>query len=431
MIAPPRAAWLFAQLLLIAALAAPAPATASTEEFSTFDVLRPEEDDESLLDHLLTSAPRAWDEEWRRAPMAVRTLQGCLTSGQWINRTQLRTQAPLGQRARFGVELDQSEDDFASWNHLDFTFRFPQRFGTVGAAFRPFYDKSRQDFAFFYEAGADTAPAFLQLTFTFEDMFNNLWAWRQTRVGDESEPYERHPYEPAIRLGARGERWRGEASAKWLTPSEKRLPGPPGSARKQRHGLWGAFGDARVELDALGATWEATAMNRQAWSSDLAIPDPLGREPYTAADSAAFTAGDDQRYRRLWRGGLAVRRASGPWTAELRALYQERAETWAPPAGPARFGALDRTLGFEVTRRVNAALDLRTGILFDRVGVAREGNLPAPPHLSRDEKRLYLGLDARFGNVRVFGVEGIELDDEAYDVWLIHDKGFLGLQATF
>jgi hypothetical protein len=29
------------------------------------------------------------------------------------------------------------------------------------------------------------------------------------------------------------------------------------------------------------------------------------------------------------------------------------------------------------------------------------------------------------------GIEGIELDPEPYDVWLVHDKGFLQMQTRF
>jgi hypothetical protein len=50
---------------------------------------------------------------------------------------------------------------------------------------------------------------------------------------------------------------------------------------------------------------------------------------------------------------------------------------------------------------------------------------------TRSESRLYLGLALRIGRIQVAGVEGIELDDEPYDVRIVHDKGFLQLQTTF
>lgn len=425
MSAPLRAAALALSLLsaVLASAALVRPARASTEEFSTFDVLRPEEDDESLLDHLLTAAPRAWDDEWRRAPMAVRTAQGCLTSGQWLNETQLRVRAPMGERARFGVLLDQSETDFASWNQLDFVFEFPLPFGTPGVSFRPFYDKSRQDFALSFETDADTAQFFARGVFTFEDMFNNLWAWRQTRVGNVSEPYERHPYEPALRIGGRGERWSAEISGKWLTPSRRREPAPI-APQTQRTTLWGTLGEAKVEVDAAGLRWEATALDKQAESTAKAFLDPLGG-PYTGADSAAVYPYDRHKFRRVWRTGLSARRIEERWTAEVRWLYQDRHQN--DPWFTGTFHALDRLIGAEYTRELlPERLDLRLGGLYDRIRVVANG--VATP---REETRLYFGLDARFGNVRVFGVEGIELDDEPYEVWFVHDKGFLGLQATF
>jgi hypothetical protein len=50
---------------------------------------------------------------------------------------------------------------------------------------------------------------------------------------------------------------------------------------------------------------------------------------------------------------------------------------------------------------------------------------------SRTESRAYVGLSARFGQVSVYAVEGLELDPEPYEVWLIHDKAFLHLQTAF
>src|SRR5207247_725581 len=95
-------------------------------------------------------------------PQAFRTQQGCLTSGQWLIHSDLKLETALGSRARLGVKLRQYEDDAANFNYLDLTFRFPTRFGTVGALFRPLYDKSRQDFGVTWETGADTSALQVQ-----------------------------------------------------------------------------------------------------------------------------------------------------------------------------------------------------------------------------------------------------------------------------
>ena len=202
------AAW---ALLLGAATLAPAgplgvqPARAGTEEFSTFDVTTEEGDDESLLDHVLLRPPHAWRDEWEHAPQAIRTSQGCLTSGQWFIDTDLKLRAPLGTRARMGLDLRQSESDLASYNYLDFSFQFPTGWGTPGFMFRPLYDKSRQDFGVTWDVGTDTSAVQVNAAFTFEDTFNNLWAFRQTRVGGLSEPYLQRPYEPGLRFVTRGD----------------------------------------------------------------------------------------------------------------------------------------------------------------------------------------------------------------------------------
>lgn len=416
-----------AALALAALVLTAAPARAGTEQFSTFDVERSEEDDESLLDHLLTAPPRSWDESWRRAERVVQTEQGCLTSGQWLQRTRLRLSTPLGGRSRFGVEAETWETDLASWSYFDFTARFPQRRGTLGFRFRPFYDKSRQDLGVWWETGSDTAAFHLLAAFTFEDAFNNLWAWRQTRVGDASRPYDRHPFEPALRIGGQGAGWRAAAAGLWLTPSAQRGPGPPGSRASLRTTLWGTRGEARLEAALGGVTWEAAGLYWQARSTERAFLDPAGG-PYDPADSALAAPEARPSERRLWQTSLGARRGSGPWHAEARWIYRDRDQRF--PA-PGRFRALDRTAALEVGRSISPTVAARVGALFDRIGVHREGLTPAREHGRREEKRIYLGLEARFGNVRVFGVEGFELDPEPYEVWLIHDKGFLGLQAVF
>ncbi|OGF04779.1 MAG: hypothetical protein A2W00_00635 [Candidatus Eisenbacteria bacterium RBG_16_71_46] len=415
---PGPGAWLAALLALpVAAPLAPAPARAGMEEWSTFSVEAQEEDDESLLDHYLTRMPRVWRDEWERAPQALRTAQGCLTSGQWFIDTDLKLRSPLGRRARFGLDLRQSETDNASFDYLDFSFKFPTRFGTPGAMFRPLHDKSRQDFALTWEAGDDTAGTQVQAAFTFEDMFNNLWAFRQTRVGDDSEPYDRHPYEPALRWVTRGEGLRAEIAGRWLTPSTKRVLNSVSGGGDRLGTLWGTLGYASIEARALGLEWEAVGIDQQAASTDRPFADPTV---------------DGYDFRRKWSGEIALRRSLHPRvTAEARWLYQRRTQDHRPPLGPATFDAIDRTFVFETTVRVAPTLAARLGGIYDRITVAQTGAWRAFTYGTRNESRAYLGLIARFGRVSVQGVEGIELDPEPYDVWLVHDKGFLQLQTTF
>ena len=232
-------------LALLASLAAGPAARASTEEFSSFDVVRPEEDDESALDHLLARPPAAWRDEWERSPLAFRTSQGCFTSGQWYTHDQLRLVTAVGRRARFALEFDRVESDLLAYDHLDLWLLFPQRAGTLGVMFRPYYDKSRQDFALRWELGADTTRNQLRLTYGFEDLFNNLWVWRQTRVGESGQPYDRHPWEPAVKAALRRERWRVEVEGRWLTLARKRLDATATDAARAQT-LWGAWAAAAV-----------------------------------------------------------------------------------------------------------------------------------------------------------------------------------------
>ena len=400
-----------ALLLLLASL--PSAALAVTEEFSTFDVAAQEQDDESLLDHFMTRPPIEWRAEWEGSPQAIRTSQGCLTSGQWFIDTDLKLRSALGRRASLDVDLKQSESDAAAYDHLDFTFRFPRRWGTPGVMFRPLHDKSRQDFGVSWGWGADTSATQIDVAFVFEDLFNNLWAFRQTQVGEDSEPYTRHPYEPALRVATRHSSWRAEIGGRSLTPSVKRLRSMLQPERVST--LWGSLGWATLEGKALGFEGELLAQDEQARSTAEVIESPDGRHDV---------------FRRRWSAEAALRRSAGRVWAEARFLYQSRDQDWGPPVGPARFGAIDRLIALETRVAMTPRLTARVGGLFDRITVDRVGNTPFS-YGTRNESRAFVGVIARFGRVSLSGVEGIELDPEPYDVWGVHDKGFLQMQATF
>ena len=410
-------AWLALLPLALTIGLAPRAARASSEEFSTFDVAKADDDDETLLDFTLMRPPRAWVDEWQRSDQGFRTSQGCLTSGQWAIDADLHVRAPIGDKARFGVDYHQVENDMEQWSTFDLSFRFPQRFGTLGAFFRPLYDKSRQDFGVFVDAGHDTAAGMLRATFTVEDMFNNLWAWRQTRVGDASAPYLRHPYEPALEWGVRRTHWRMHANGKYLTPMIKDFIDGTGEARQT---LWGTLGQFELEGLALGSIFTGAFETKQARStSEVLTPAPP-------------VPGDDARFRRRWSAEFRIERRM-PWRVDAlaRAFYMERTETWAPPTPSGRYDSIERVWQLDLRRALTARWTARIGGLFDRATVVRNGITPWSPNQTRNESRAYFGAEARFGRMLVYATEGIELDPEKYPVWFVHDKGFLGLQARF
>jgi hypothetical protein len=394
------------------------PAWPSTEEFSSFDVERVEEDDESFIDYLLAQPPTAWRDEWQRAPQAFRASQGCVTSGQWAMDNELKLVAPMGRRARFGLRLDQIQGDLLAYENLDLWFLFPQPVGTLGVMFRPFYDKSRQDFAVTWEAGADTSRNQLRLVYGLEDLFNNLWVWRQTRVGESGEPYDRHPWEPALKTALRREQWRFEAEGKWLTPSRRRIRDNYYAGTSQRvETLWGTWGTAALEARALGVTWVARTENRQASSTNQPID---------------LSSGDGRKTRRMWQAELGGRGAlPGRIQLEARWVYADRMQSYRPPLADARFHGIDRTVQVEARWAWRPQLTVRLGGLYDRVGIGHLGLTGVESQGTRNESRAYFGLMARVGRVSLSGVEGIELDPEPYVVWHHHDKGFLLMQTTF
>ncbi len=408
-----------AALAILCLLANPAPVLGGSEEFETFDVEQQEEDDEALLDRYLTRSPRRWRDDWERSPLAFRTGQGCLTSGQWIIETDMKLSTPMGDKARFAIDYDQNESDESQHQYLDLWFRFPIRAGTVSAMFRPLFDKSTQDFGVAWETGADSTEVQARAQFIFEDTFNNLWAFRQTRVGDTSEPYEKRPYEPGLFFTLRKPAARVEVEGRYLTPSEKRIPDPAEVDPDRLVTLWGTLARGQVELRGGGFEWEARGYNKQADGTDMV---------------EGSTFGDNGKFRRKWSAETALRRWLSPrWNVEGRYLYQERYQRQDPPLGavPGVFDAVDRMIGVEAEWLAHPRIEMRVGGLYDRISIAQSGVIYQESYGSRTESRLFVGLSARFGRILVSGVEGVELDPEPYDVWLVHDKGFLHLQASF
>jgi hypothetical protein len=291
---------------------------------------------------------------------------------------------------------------------------FPQPVGTLGVMFRPFYDKSRQDFAVTWETGADTSRNQLRLVYGLEDLFNNLWVWRQTRVGESGQPYERHPWEPAFKAALRHERWRVETEGRWLTLARKRLDATAtGTARTQT--LWGTWAAADLEARTLGVIWLARAEDRQARGTERPEVD----------------TGSGRCTRRMWRTELGLRREA--WrdvSVEARWIYIDRMQSQRAPLPALAFHALDRLVQLEARWAPRADLAVHAGGLFDRVRVDRDDDA-GPFHGARNESRAYVGLALRFGRLSVTGTEGIELDPERYEVWHHHDKGSLQLQTTF
>jgi hypothetical protein len=416
------AAPLFRGLLLAVAVAAfgATRAVASTEEFSTFSVVNQELDDESLIDHFLSRPNFQWQDEWDRSPQVLRTSQGCISAGHWMIDTDLLLRASLGKRAWLGVNYLQSQSDILQYQYLDLLFNFPLRAGTFGVMFRPMPDKSAQDLALSWGIGADTSAYHLDLVFTFEDVFNNFWAFRQSQVGQMNQPYFKRPYEPALRFATRHDHWRAEMSGKWLTPSRKGLEVPFSNQNQAYHDLWGVFGDGRIEFDLGRVTLGARGWNRQARDQDVplipTLPSQLGYRRQWQAEGFFRSRVDLGR-------GLLIR---GSY------LYQGRSEFSGRPDLQSILACDDRMMNLDVAAVINHQFTFQVGGLLDRVGVDHSRASPLiETEGTRNESRAYFGLLARFGAVSVSGVEGIELDPEPYPVTFHHDKGFLQLQTTF
>jgi hypothetical protein len=406
-----------ALLFVLAALVPARNAHASIEQFSTFDVLAPEVDDEYAIDQVLLRPPEAWRAEWDTSATAVRADQGCLTAGIWYQDNQVKGRAPMGSRSWLDLGFTQHTDPAGSYEWLQFDFmRATRRYGAFGLRFRPSGDKSTQDFALLWTAGNGSSPLQAHVNFSIEDTFNKLWTFRQTQVGETHlQPYRVHPFEPSGELIWRGAHHRLEIRDQWLSPMRQDILDPDPALNATRT-LFGHHGEIRGER-SFGA-----------WT-------PFARFETVNARSTLTThgvPGDGRTDRQQWSAELGGRRAFDErWSAEGRYVYMTRAEDWRPPVADARFHALDRIAEATVAWQAHPHWRFDAGLLYDRVSIARQGVVPGFTYGTRKESRGLIGVDAQLGKVRFMATECIELDSEPYQVTFHHDKGFLHLQTSF
>jgi hypothetical protein len=402
--------------VFVGALIVAHPARASYEEFSTLDVSRQEEDDENLLDHVLVRPPEDWRAEWEGATGAFRSSQGCFTSGQWYLDHELRLRVPMGDTTYMDLNIREVSDDESVYGWTQFDVRFPlPHAGLWGLRFRPLFDKSRQDVAVLWDHGNAHTPLQVQAVFGIEDLFNELWALRQTRVGDDSEPYERHPFEPALRVAWRTAGSHVELNGKWLSPSRKRFDTRDTLLRRTER-LWGVKHDASFSQHMGRGTAEVRFEQVQASSYAQWQTRP----------------GDHHLYRRRSRLESAFGWPLGQHgRVTLRYFYQERDQVWRPSLGNSALGVIDRMPMAEGLFRGPAGLATRLGFMRNRVTVTNTGGVPASTWGTRVETRLFFSVQKQFGRVRIQGTECVELDREPYSVVFHHDKGFVHIQTTF
>jgi hypothetical protein len=269
--------------------------------------------------------------------------------------------------------------------------------------------------ALLWDHGSERTRLHVQAVMGMEDMFNKLWSLRQVRVGEDSEPYARHPYEPALRVAWRGAGPHFETGVKWLTPSRKRFV-TRDTTRRRLETLWGVKHDATVS-QRLGnytgmLSFELVQASRFAYWE---VPD-----------------GDHHVFCRRWRGeGMLQRPVGEHGSVALRYFYQQRTQVWRPPLSNAALDVIDRMPMAEGTFRAAWGCGARVGFLRDRITVVDDGRSPVSTYGTRVETRLFLSLQKQFGRVRLEGTEGIELDHEPYPVTFHHDKGFVHIQTTF
>jgi hypothetical protein len=410
-----HAAWLLLGCLLL-----PARARASYEEFSTLNVGVTEGDDEYMFDQELVRSPFYWHDEYNQTTNAFRSSMGCFTAGNWHIDNNLKLTVPLGDTVKFTLDyLDYADmESIYGWTRLE--ARFPVfHTGMWGFRYTPNFEKSRQDFALFWEHGNVFTPLQIQTAFTLEDGFNNFWAQRQVKVGGQPEPYIRHPYEPAASITWRGNGPKLSVNAKWLTPSTKQFETTDSTTRRIEK-LWGAKGDGTVSQRIARTTIE-------------------GQFEMVTASSYGYweqVPGDHHQFARRWRikGSLTQDFGEDAHVA-VRYYYMDRTQVWRPPVANTTLNVIDRCVMVESWFKAPWKLGARVGAMRDRVTAWHDGGIYGLPGFdsqgTRYEDRAIISLHKMFGKVRLQGIEGIELDKEPYPVAFHHDKGFLFLQTTF
>jgi hypothetical protein len=116
---------------------------------------------------------------------------------------------------------------------------------------------------------------------------------------------------------------------------------------------------------------------------------------------------------------------------DLHWLYRVRVDQFHPAGPVVWLDAIDRVVWLDSWTTLSPRFDLRIGGMTDRISITTSQPYTFHTYGSRRESRAYVGLTGRFGKLIVTALEGFEIDREPYDVYFVHDKGFISFQATF
>jgi hypothetical protein len=147
--------------------------------------------------------------------------------------------------------------------------------------------------------------------------------------------------------------------------------------------------------------------------------------------------GDFHQFGRRWRVKGSVTQAVGENAhVAVRYFYMDRTQVYRPPIADATLNVIDRCVMIDSWFDGPWGLGFHVGGMRDRVTVWSDKTIPlyTPPlytHGTRHETRVFISIQKLFGKVRVRGIEGMELDQEPYEVSFHHDKGFFQLQTAF
>ena len=410
----------------LSAVATAPPAGAGLAEFETWRLDRLEADDEATLDRLHFEYSRAWEEAWWGARRGFRVSNGCGTHEHWENTTEVELEHVVDS----GVSVEFGYRDASRLSHqetltaIGASYRRPNG-SFVRARYRPSYHKADHDLEL--SAGwRDDDVSLVRLTLAFERFLNNRIARKGSLLSESRWIYERHPLvaELDVRFRFSGTGMIDvNAAALGRTDRSHLAPEARGVTDADfRQSLEGDRGRVRVWFPS----WGRVAFSvHTGWKR---LDDDRRRDPETSVVRSAVDRSE------WWMRASAEVSVRPRWRTELLVEYRDAEETRTADRRY-RYESLSRLYQASVFWRPNERFDVGFGYAIDDLsGIASDDPtwLVARRHPpDRIESRLHLTLQLHVRDLWVLVRETVELDDEPYSSFAMHDKTFVQVMTTF
>lgn len=419
---PVRYAARQAALALVVAALSGLPARASIEDFENWDLGAQEGDDEYGLDSYFLAFSPEWEAEWLFSGDGARSSMGSTVNEVWEMRNELRLRRVLNPRLHFVYGFTQNQGLTVDDEQHMLGIEVEEGGFWFGPFARPNTSKEHLDAGLMVRRAWKTGTE-IRASLSFED-------WNSDHTNGRSDVRNRTStdfIDPARewRVGVR-QIW---SPARWIALDAVRLPEflrrirPPNASADPEvfRFVGGNEWSLRGAADPFrGLTFDLLAERKESrvadFPSELLAPVDTRREAWKVRARVSHAVA----------GGFL-----GRWGVQVRSAEERDVAGTAPV--PYRLDLDDIVTTVGTRRGILPWLTGELGYGHQRTKIRQDGPKAEQRFTwgTRSENRLYLIAEMEKAGIRARFIETIELDDEGYDAFSDHDKGFIQLQADF